>query len=481
MAAPKTFPRDISIEDLYVNPENYRYIEPAKDEISAIIAMFRVPNGKPRTEMVNLANDIAENGLNPFEFPVVSYDDDIEKYIVIEGNRRITCIKLMTQYNGNQEILDNVPSVKRIYNKDYNGNIRDDISCIVYEDVEEAKMVLSKIHQDVNKGIGRKQWDPYAKHNAKAHEGNMSKTFSIINFVKGYEKADKKLIDRMNTARWTSKLEKVITFACFRETYEISFDKNNRIIAQDSDEHVYKMMARLIDDMIDSSAQDIRSKEKFDQYTDSLPDEYKTHKSKSKKAREKTKKEEEDTKKEEEKTKKEEDTKKEEKETEKKTSDTADEPHEPKSNLKKVLLKRRALRLSRDYDEKKKACLGEKGKNILGELESLNYYQYEYASTALCRSIIEYSVKKWSEKNNFEFSSKDLRGSFLRCIDSLCNKKMITDKQNKTLRTTVNKENYIDMLNSWIHSDSLLCVKLETLENGWKACRILLELYIQNN
>ena len=47
----------ISIEDLYVNPENDRYINDSEDEISAMIDMFRVANGNPRVEMVNLAED----------------------------------------------------------------------------------------------------------------------------------------------------------------------------------------------------------------------------------------------------------------------------------------------------------------------------------------------------------------------------------------------------------------------------------------
>lgn len=37
--------KTLDITDLYVNPDNYRYVEEVQDEISAIIAMFQVNVG----------------------------------------------------------------------------------------------------------------------------------------------------------------------------------------------------------------------------------------------------------------------------------------------------------------------------------------------------------------------------------------------------------------------------------------------------
>lgn len=90
----------LDIAELYINPENYRYVEEVQNEIDAIIAMFKVIVGDPRKEMINLANDIIKDGLNPFEMPIVCFDDELGKYVVYDGNRRITCLKLMTQYKG---------------------------------------------------------------------------------------------------------------------------------------------------------------------------------------------------------------------------------------------------------------------------------------------------------------------------------------------------------------------------------------------
>ena len=84
---------------------------------------FCVNVGNPRKEMINLAKDIVRDGLNPFEMPIVCFDSEIGKYIVYDGNRRITCLKLMTQYKGNLDVLKEIPAVAEIYKLEYTENI----------------------------------------------------------------------------------------------------------------------------------------------------------------------------------------------------------------------------------------------------------------------------------------------------------------------------------------------------------------------
>mgnify|MGYP000944436713 CR=1 FL=1 len=49
-------------------------------------------------KLVNLAEDIINNGLNPSDIPIVTPSADDEKaYVVLEGNRRVTAIKLIIQ------------------------------------------------------------------------------------------------------------------------------------------------------------------------------------------------------------------------------------------------------------------------------------------------------------------------------------------------------------------------------------------------
>lgn len=382
MKRPNVRFESIEIEKLLVNPENDRYVNDAEDEISAIVAMFNGVSGHPEIEMVNLAEDISAVGLNPFEEPIVWYDEELEKYIVIEGNRRITCIKLMTQYKDNVELKKVMPEIEKITLLEYPV---EPIDCLVYESLEEAQKVLAKIHQDTNDGVGRKSWDAYAKQKAKSRDGNVSETYAIIKFVTEYENADPKLISLMTEKRWTSKLERVVGFKQFKEVYNIEFSNAGTLICKDTTEQVYKMMERLITDLIRMPATgNFRTRDNFSDYADTLPAEYKTqYPSKDKKSDIKEQTQEITV------TNKQESAVKEKKTYSNDTKKKETENMEPRQISWKHRNDKMALRLSKVYDVSEYMCLGEKGKEIIIELESINICVYPNAAAALCRSILE--------------------------------------------------------------------------------------------
>jgi hypothetical protein len=477
--------KSISIENLYINPENYRYINDAYDETSAIIYMFNLTTGTPTKEMINLSKDIVEDGLNPFEMPIVCYDEDLEKYVVYDGNRRITCIKLMTQYKNNDEILRSIPSVNEIYELEYSDV---EIQCVIYNNSDDAKHFLDKIHKDVNDGIGRKQWDYQAKMKANAVNGNKSKTYAIVEFVKGHTDTEKSLIIAMDTHRWISKLERVVGFAKFKEAYNITFDSSNSLVYKDSEKHVLFMMSKLISDLIQNTAtNNFRFKNDFDNYILNLDVEFKTQVSKNTpevstappvadipKPADITPN------------------------TEGSENVSTDEsvgndtcastPEElpaagqPRSISKQHLAEKAALRLGKNYTINDYSCLNEKGKQMLVELESLNIKDYPFATAALCRALLECVIKLWIDaESGTTFSSKTLSSTYNVCLTSLRNKKIIDDKEHKVLTAQINKENYIDLLNTWIHSDTSACVSEANLTSGWKNTRLLVEKYIDTH
>ena len=280
MARSKTWQINLKVEDLYLNPDNDRFIEAVENEKNAIIAIFEVPNGNPEKEMYNLAKDIAENGLNPFEFPIVWYDEKIKKHIVIEGNRRITCIKLMTQYKNDKELLKVKNIIKSIYELEIYADFDGSIQCVEYENLEEAKAVLAKIHQNINNGTGRKEWDAYAKENNKASRGIKTKAYSIIDFVKCYiieHEIETDLLNKMYTTKWVSKLQRVVGFSLFKEKYNIDFTQDCTLMYKDTEEQLFKMLSKLIRDIIDKPATgNFRYKEDFEKYLLMLDSQYKT-------------------------------------------------------------------------------------------------------------------------------------------------------------------------------------------------------------
>lgn len=482
--------KTLDITELYVNPDNYRYVEEVQNEISAIIAMFSVNGGDSRKEMLNLAKDIITDGLNPFEMPIVCFDDEIGKYVVYEGNRRITCLKLMTQYRGNSDILKELPYVTEIYKLQYYGD--NSIQCVVYDEADDAIHFLNKIHNDVNNGIGRKQWDSQAKMKANAAYGNKTKSYAIVEFLKTNQNTSTDLLEKMKTNRWISKLERVVSFSLFKHVYNIQFDNNSNMSYLDTEEQVLKMLSKLVDDIIKNTATgNFRFKSDFQGYVDNLPNEYKTQ------------------------VKKKEDNKSE-NSTNNSNSNSEDKSSngtknnnivangtssnkddlaknnqkkedndtgvgKPKNIPRKHAETKEALVLCKNYDYSEFECLNEKGKEMLIELESLNIKEYPVAAVALCRCLLEYTLKLWLKEQGGDFNSGKLPSSYNRCVNLLRVNSIIDSKEQSILNTLVNKENFITLLNTWMHADTDACVSETPLVSGWKNVRLLIEKYIETH
>lgn len=88
MAIEKNY-KQILLSRLILNPENDRF-EPVINEREAIEMMLQ----KLGTKIYNLAYDIVKRGLSKKPFYVIPSDDG-KKYIVKDGNRRTTALKLV--------------------------------------------------------------------------------------------------------------------------------------------------------------------------------------------------------------------------------------------------------------------------------------------------------------------------------------------------------------------------------------------------
>lgn len=82
--------KSIRLTYLFVNTENYRF-EPLTSQKEAIDKMIEDQGEK----LYNLASDIMEFGLSPVDLIQVTLSGEENKYIVLEGNRRVTSLKLL--------------------------------------------------------------------------------------------------------------------------------------------------------------------------------------------------------------------------------------------------------------------------------------------------------------------------------------------------------------------------------------------------
>lgn len=85
--------KNVKLSNLIVYSENPRH-KRATSEYEAMKLLWK--NKRNSEKMMNLAKDIAANGLSPVEtLAVVPANDKNGKYLVYDGNRRVTALKVL--------------------------------------------------------------------------------------------------------------------------------------------------------------------------------------------------------------------------------------------------------------------------------------------------------------------------------------------------------------------------------------------------
>ena len=152
--------RRINIDHLITDEENPRF-EAVSTEEDALYSILEDQSTSSGNKVLNLARDIAVNGLNASELLVVSPIKGTGDYRVREGNRRITAIKLSLDSNRIPVQFNNlVPQFEKLANamQKYRA-----LECYVCDDEEEIHRLLELRHGGEQDGIGTVKWNSTQK------------------------------------------------------------------------------------------------------------------------------------------------------------------------------------------------------------------------------------------------------------------------------------------------------------------------------
>lgn len=146
---------EIELENLIVNPANDRHGELA-NETAAIAELFRLR----QSHMKKLALDIVDEG-TVYDPPLVLQDG--QDYVVFDGNRRVTCLKLINnpERAPSQELQQYFQELK----ESWQGDIPTSLTCQVETDREILDSIIFRRHTGSQGGVGQSTWDDRAKHN----------------------------------------------------------------------------------------------------------------------------------------------------------------------------------------------------------------------------------------------------------------------------------------------------------------------------
>lgn len=140
--------KKLALKALLVNSANDRHGE-LENETAAIAWLFT----HHESAMRKLAKDIAETG-EIYEPPLVWPDGT--NYVVFDGNRRITCLKLISQPKRapSLELQDFFKMLKT----NWKGVFPDRVDCQIETDRERIDEILLRRHTGTRGGVGRNPW-----------------------------------------------------------------------------------------------------------------------------------------------------------------------------------------------------------------------------------------------------------------------------------------------------------------------------------
>jgi hypothetical protein len=227
--------RKISLKALLVNRANDRHGE-LENETAAIAWLFR----ERETHMKNLAKDLVEEG-EVYELPLVSPEG--AKFVVFDGNRRITCLKLIAEPR-------RAPSVElQSYFKElkvrWKGAFLNQVSCQVEVDRDRIDEILYRRHTGTQNGVGQSNWDDRMKHTFVSRTGKGS-GMSVADEIERRLSAANLLPTRRQIPRST--MNRLLSAEPFRNRFGFSVTRGKFEFTHKEDV-VLTALARVADDM----------------------------------------------------------------------------------------------------------------------------------------------------------------------------------------------------------------------------------------
>ncbi len=178
--------KKIGINDLLFDTENYRLDDPNNQDDAFLQIMLGL-----REKVIRLANDMGQYGPNPSDLPIVLPFEQSGKYVVLEGNRRLAAIKLLTDPLFIDKITDLALKGKALAVRHDHPKFKiTALVCLVATDRKEADHWIELRHTGQNQGVGIVPWNALATSKFSQHLGKMTWTTNATKLIDALNKSD---------------------------------------------------------------------------------------------------------------------------------------------------------------------------------------------------------------------------------------------------------------------------------------------------
>lgn len=227
MASFETF----KLSELRLDEDNYRtgHVDGQRGAIHAII-------NNQKQKLVNLAKDIlTQGGVSPGEPIWVVRGEAFGSYIVVEGNRRVTALKLLD----NPLLADGtiIERQMRELSPQFVAHPIRELTGVVFASLEEAEPWRRRRHLSSGSGVGLEPWDTLAKGRADRDHGKRSRRVLTVYEYLQDDSDDWRDIATTLDGRWTT-VERVLNAPPMKhllgieiapKTGTVSFENGNAV------------------------------------------------------------------------------------------------------------------------------------------------------------------------------------------------------------------------------------------------------------
>lgn len=240
----KSEQKNIDLSLLSVNIENPRF-EMVGSQREAISQMIEDQGQR----LTKLAQDILDNGLNPSDLIIVTNHEKSDgHYNVLEGNRRITALKLLA----NPDLIPDkhkslLNSFKKLSERFYLNPISE-LQCVVFDDEQIANRWIKLKHTGSNDGIGVVSWDATQKDRFEERfEGKSSYALQVIDFL-NKQPIENELKTNINKLP-SSSVQRLVTDPDFRNVAGLEI-KDGKLYTKLPQEEVTKPLVKMAKDLL---------------------------------------------------------------------------------------------------------------------------------------------------------------------------------------------------------------------------------------
>lgn len=232
--------KKIKIQNLMLDLENYRvgYQDGQPQAIRAIIE-------EQGEKLKVLARDIIANGLSPIElFMVMPFQNAKKQYVVIEGNRRITAIKLVLNPDlAKDTVLEN--PFKQM-SADHANSVPKEIECCVVPNKKNGLPWIQRRHDRGLKGAGIEDWSSIARDRADADLGKPTPAKNVREFVLANAPLSDDLRKKITGSKFNNtNLTRLLGTAHVRKTLGLEND-NHTLVSNTKPEWLLKILTDMV-------------------------------------------------------------------------------------------------------------------------------------------------------------------------------------------------------------------------------------------